>query len=81
MIAATALEHGLTIVTRNVSDFEPTTVTVLDPVQPAEAEIMISLAWRARRDSNCSTNILAHREFFAQFWSEGQVEGQDGGKA
>jgi predicted nucleic acid-binding protein len=31
MIAATALEHGLTIVTRNVSDFEPTAVTVLDP--------------------------------------------------
>ena len=31
MIAATALEHGLTIVTRNVSDFEPTGVTVLDP--------------------------------------------------
>jgi predicted nucleic acid-binding protein len=31
MIAATALEHGLTVVTRNVSDFEPTGVTVLDP--------------------------------------------------
>ena len=30
-IAATALEHGLTVVTRNVSDFEPTGVTVLDP--------------------------------------------------
>ena len=26
MIAATALEHGLTVVTRNVSDFEPTRV-------------------------------------------------------
>jgi predicted nucleic acid-binding protein len=31
MIAATALEHGLTVVTRNVSDFEPTGVGVLDP--------------------------------------------------
>src|SRR5262249_36026762 len=31
MIAATALEHGLTVVTRNVSDFAPTGVTVLDP--------------------------------------------------
>jgi toxin FitB len=30
-IAATALEHGLTVVTRNVSDFEPTGVTVFDP--------------------------------------------------
>jgi toxin FitB len=30
-IAATALEHGLTVVTRNVSDFEPTGVTVLNP--------------------------------------------------
>jgi toxin FitB len=31
MIAATAREHGLTVVTRNVSDFEPTGVAVLDP--------------------------------------------------
>jgi toxin FitB len=31
MIAATALEHGLTVVTRNVSDFEPCGVAVLDP--------------------------------------------------
>ena len=31
MIAGTALEHGLTVVTRNVSDFEPTGVPVLDP--------------------------------------------------
>ncbi len=31
MIAATALEHGLTVVTRNVSDFEPTGAGVLDP--------------------------------------------------
>ena len=31
MIAATALEHGFTVVTRNISDFEPTGVAVLDP--------------------------------------------------
>lgn len=31
MIAATALERGLTVVTRNVPDFEPTGVAVLDP--------------------------------------------------
>lgn len=31
MIAATALEHGLTVATRNVSDFEPTGVAVIDP--------------------------------------------------
>jgi predicted nucleic acid-binding protein len=31
MIAATALEHGLTVVTRNVSDFAPSGVAVLDP--------------------------------------------------
>jgi predicted nucleic acid-binding protein len=31
MIAATALEHGFTVVTRNISDFEPTGAAVLDP--------------------------------------------------
>jgi predicted nucleic acid-binding protein len=31
MIAATALEHGLTVVTRNVSDFAPAGVATLDP--------------------------------------------------
>ena len=31
LIAATALERGLTVVTRNVRDFEPTGVGVLDP--------------------------------------------------
>ena len=31
MIAGTALEHGLTVVTRNVSDFEPTGVVALNP--------------------------------------------------
>ena len=31
MIAATALVHGLTVVTRNVRDFAPFDVTVFDP--------------------------------------------------
>ncbi len=31
LIAATALEHGLTVVTRNVRDFEPTGVRVFNP--------------------------------------------------
>jgi toxin FitB len=35
MIAATALEHGLTVVTRNVSDFEPAGVAILDPFKPS----------------------------------------------
>ena len=30
-IAATALEHGLTLVTRNVKDFEDLGVTILNP--------------------------------------------------
>jgi predicted nucleic acid-binding protein len=31
MISATALEHGLTVVTRNVSDFESTGVAIFNP--------------------------------------------------
>lgn len=31
LIAATALVHGMTVVTRNVADFTPTGVAVLDP--------------------------------------------------
>ncbi len=34
MIAATALEHGLTVVTRNVAHFEPTGVPTLNPFGP-----------------------------------------------
>lgn len=33
-IAATALEHGLTVVTRNVSDFARAGVPTLDPFKP-----------------------------------------------
>jgi toxin FitB len=32
LIAATALVHGLTVLTRNTRDFEPTGVAVVDPV-------------------------------------------------
>ena len=35
-IAATALEHGLTVVTRNVSDFAPTGAATLDPFISAQ---------------------------------------------
>lgn len=31
LIAATALVHGMTVVTRNVADFEPTGVALLNP--------------------------------------------------
>ena len=44
MIAATALVHGMTVVTRNVADFEPTGVAVIDPWQKA--------ASRTRRGSH-----------------------------
>jgi predicted nucleic acid-binding protein len=33
LIAATAMVHGLTVVTRNVADFEPIGVTLLNPWQ------------------------------------------------
>ena len=33
LIAATALVHGMTVVTRNVKDFAPTGVAILDPWQ------------------------------------------------
>lgn len=33
LIAATALVHGMTVVTRNVGDFEPTGVRILNPWQ------------------------------------------------
>jgi toxin FitB len=33
-IAATALERGLTVVTHNVSHFEPTGVRLIDPIRP-----------------------------------------------
>jgi predicted nucleic acid-binding protein len=35
LIAATALEHGLTVVTRNLRHFTPTGVATLDPWQGA----------------------------------------------
>jgi predicted nucleic acid-binding protein len=34
LIAATALVHGMTLVTRNVADFKPTGVALLNPWEP-----------------------------------------------
>lgn len=34
LIAATALVHGMSIVTRNVADFQPTGVSLLNPWEP-----------------------------------------------
>jgi hypothetical protein len=34
LIAATAMVHGMTVVTRNASDFEPTGVALLNPWKP-----------------------------------------------
>ena len=39
LIAATALEHGLTVVTRNVRHFEPTGVPVIDPSSPPSPKV------------------------------------------
>lgn len=36
LIAATALVHGMTVVTRNVADFQPAGVLTLNPWSPAE---------------------------------------------
>lgn len=37
LIAATAIVHGLTVVTRNVADFEPVGVTLLNPWEAQHA--------------------------------------------
>jgi toxin FitB len=37
LIAATALVHGLTVVTRNVADFEPMGVVLINPWEPQQA--------------------------------------------
>ena len=34
LVAATALVHGMTLVTRNVADFEPMSVALLNPWKP-----------------------------------------------
>jgi predicted nucleic acid-binding protein len=34
LIAATALVHGMTVVTRNVADFKPTNVPIVNPWEP-----------------------------------------------
>jgi predicted nucleic acid-binding protein len=37
LIAATAMVHGLTVVTRNVADFEPTGIALINPWEPQQA--------------------------------------------
>lgn len=51
VIAATALEHGLTVVTRNTRHFEPTGVPVLDPSTPTDDDSR-TRRQRARRRSS-----------------------------
>lgn len=36
LIAATALVHGMTVVTRSVADFQPTEATILNPWHPMQ---------------------------------------------
>lgn len=36
LIAATALVHGMTVVTRNVADFQPTGVTLINPWEKSQ---------------------------------------------
>jgi len=36
LIAATALVHGMTVVTRNTADFAPTGVSLIDPWQVSQ---------------------------------------------
>ena len=38
LIAATALEHGFSLVTRNIADFEGINIRVINPWAPAEPE-------------------------------------------
>jgi len=44
MIAATALEHGMTVVTRNVADFVGTGAKLVDPFATANPETAAKLA-------------------------------------
>ncbi len=37
LIAATAMVHGLTVVTRNIADFEPTGVALFNPWESQQA--------------------------------------------
>ena len=43
LIAATALQHGLTVVTRNPHHFHPTHVPLLNPLLPCRGRITIKV--------------------------------------
>ena len=49
LIAATALEHGLTVVTRNTRHCKPTGVPVLDPSEPTDGTSHTQLQPNPRR--------------------------------
>jgi hypothetical protein len=54
-ISATALEHGLTVATRNVSDFEPTGVPLFNNFQsPVGSEALKQRIWRAQALDRCA---------------------------
>lgn len=40
LIAATALVHGMTVVTRNVADFKPTGVAIVNPWKPSSHDYL-----------------------------------------
>jgi predicted nucleic acid-binding protein len=46
LIAATALVHGMTVVTRNVADFKPTGVLLVNPWEPSQNLLPASLTDR-----------------------------------
>ena len=46
LIAATALVHGMTVVTRNVADFQSTGAAIINPWEPANLVIKSILSWK-----------------------------------
>jgi hypothetical protein len=53
-ISATALEHGLIVATRNVSDFEPTGVPLFNPSVAGRLRSPKQRIWRAQALDRCA---------------------------